>query len=229
MREQVNRPARNLSRGKALDAVQLVRSSRARTTSWPEAKASPTGRIHAAYHFSSSKLFACNRTADHTLLWGRSPHLAEARKRISARRAYVRRAGVHVARHAERRQKGNPEVEILAQSHPHAMRLCRGKSANREVTRSSKPEGKTREQGTGRSSGLPNLLPWSCPPDVRSTLRRTGIAGEVVVLQGTSNPVLSHAICVRGYARGNICSGRPDGTLRLSISRYRRSSVHRRR
>ena len=29
----------------------------------------------AADHFSSSELFACNRTADHTLLWGRSPHL----------------------------------------------------------------------------------------------------------------------------------------------------------
>ncbi len=39
-------PAFNLSLGKAFDADMLGRKSRVRSTSWPEAKASPTGRIH---------------------------------------------------------------------------------------------------------------------------------------------------------------------------------------
>ena len=129
-------PACNLSLGKALDADMLDRKSRARSTSWPEAIASSQAEYIAADHFSSSELFACNRAADHTLpngcavathslgdwtesaegdpnlLWGRSPHLAEARsgfwkgERASEGRGCFERGTLNADRKANR--KGPP-------------------------------------------------------------------------------------------------------------------------
>jgi hypothetical protein len=58
------------------------------------------------------------------LLWGRSPHLAEARKRILGRRACVRRAGLHVASGTlNARQKGKPEGSLSVQWISHGTRL----------------------------------------------------------------------------------------------------------
>ena len=47
------------------------------------------------------------------------------------------------------------------------------------------------------------------PPDVGSSPGRAGIAGEVVVSKGTFNPVLGHAIGVRGDTECYISSGGP--------------------
>jgi hypothetical protein len=44
-------------------------------------------------------------------------------------------------------------------------------------------------------------------PDVGSSLGRAGIAGEVVVLKGTFDPVLSHAIGLSGDTEGYVCGG----------------------
>lgn len=41
--------------------------------------------------------------------------------------------------------------------------------------------------------------------DVGSTLSGAGIAGKVVVLEGTLNPSLAHAIRVRGDTEGDVC------------------------
>src|SRR5271170_6500079 len=61
---------------------------------------------------------------DPNLLWGRSPHLAEARKRIPGRRACVRRAGPHVASGTlNARQKGKPEGSLPVQWISHGTRL----------------------------------------------------------------------------------------------------------
>ena len=53
----------------------------------------------------------------------------------------------------------------------------------------------------------PRLL--HSPPDVGSSLGRAGIAGEVVVFTGTFNPVLAHAIGIRGDTECYISSGGP--------------------
>jgi hypothetical protein len=47
------------------------------------------------------------------------------------------------------------------------------------------------------------------PPDVRGSLGRAGIAGEVVVFKGTFNPVLAHAIGIRGDTERYISRGGP--------------------
>ena len=53
----------------------------------------------------------------------------------------------------------------------------------------------------------PRLLHGS--PDVGSSLGRAGIAGEVIVFKGTSDPVLSHAIGKIGDTDGYVCGGGP--------------------
>src|ERR1700733_12235947 len=47
------------------------------------------------------------------------------------------------------------------------------------------------------------------PPDVRSSLGSAGIGGEVVVFKGPFNPVLAHAISIRGDTECYISSGGP--------------------
>jgi hypothetical protein len=47
------------------------------------------------------------------------------------------------------------------------------------------------------------------PPDVRSSLGRAGIAGEVVVFKGPFNSVLGHAIGMCGDTECYISSGGP--------------------
>jgi hypothetical protein len=47
------------------------------------------------------------------------------------------------------------------------------------------------------------------PPDVGSPLGSAGIAGEVVVFKGPFNPVLAHAIGIRGDTECYISSGGP--------------------
>jgi hypothetical protein len=47
------------------------------------------------------------------------------------------------------------------------------------------------------------------PPDVRSSLGSAEIVGEVVVFKGTFNPVLAHAIGIRGDTECYISSGGP--------------------
>jgi hypothetical protein len=47
------------------------------------------------------------------------------------------------------------------------------------------------------------------PPDVRGSLGRAGIAGEVVVFKGAFNPVLAHAIGISGDTECYISSGGP--------------------
>jgi hypothetical protein len=53
----------------------------------------------------------------------------------------------------------------------------------------------------------PRLLHGS--PDVGSSLGSAGIAGEVVVFKGPFNPVLAHAIGVRGDTECYISNGGP--------------------
>jgi hypothetical protein len=51
------------------------------------------------------------------------------------------------------------------------------------------------------------------PPDVGSSLGNTGIAGEVVLFEGTFNPVLGHAIGVSGDTERNVSGGGPVPVL----------------
>jgi len=53
----------------------------------------------------------------------------------------------------------------------------------------------------------PRLL--HCSPDVGSSLGRAGIAGEVIVFKGTSDPVLGHAIGKSGNTESDVGSGAP--------------------
>jgi hypothetical protein len=53
----------------------------------------------------------------------------------------------------------------------------------------------------------PRLLPG--PPNVGSSLGSAGIAVEVVVFKGPFNPVLAHAIGIRGDTECYISSGGP--------------------
>ena len=54
----------------------------------------------------------------------------------------------------------------------------------------------------------PRLLHGS--PDVGSSLGRAGIAGEVIVFKGTSDPVLSHPIGKSGDTESDVGG---DGTV----------------
>jgi len=47
------------------------------------------------------------------------------------------------------------------------------------------------------------------PPDVGSPLGRAGIAGEIVVFEGTFYPSFIHAVRVSGDTEGDVCCGRP--------------------
>ena len=150
----------------------LGRKSRARSTSWPEAKTSLRGRIHCRRPIlvildfllaigwrtihcpegvpspsSSRGEWTESVEGDPNLLWGRSPHLEEARERILGRRACVRRAGLHVARHAERqteRQTGRePACSMDLSWHEIAKRLIR------TTVSPLKSRGRTRRELTG--------------------------------------------------------------------------------
>jgi hypothetical protein len=55
------------------------------------------------------------------------------------------------------------------------------------------------------------------PPDVGSSLGRAGIAGEVVVFKGPFNPVLVHAIGIRGDTECNVSRGGPVLVLDRSL------------
>src|SRR5271170_947008 len=149
---------------------------------------------------------------------GRGPKLAlgeesaprRGAKRIPGRRACVRRAGLQVARHAEReteRQTGRePTCSIDLSWHE----IAESRSEQRCHPLNPLEERK----GTHRTEALTHgPISRLChgSPDVRSTLGRTGIAGEIVVLEGTFNPVGCHAIgksCdTEGDARGSRSIG----------------------
>jgi hypothetical protein len=53
----------------------------------------------------------------------------------------------------------------------------------------------------------PRLLHGS--PDVGSSLGRAGIAGEVIVFKGASDPVLGHAIGKSGDTESDVSGGGP--------------------
>ncbi len=67
-----------------------------------------------------------------------------------------------------------------------------------------------RYKGGAKTNGLA-ACPVSClrhgSPDVGSSLRRAGVAGEVVVLKSTFDPDLFHAIGISGNTEGDICGG----------------------
>src|SRR5271163_2160622 len=132
---------------------------------------------------------------------GRGPKLAlgeesaprRGAKRIPGRIACVRRAGLQVARHAEReteRQTGRePTCSIDLSWHE----IAESRSGQR--CRPWNPEARTTRQV--RHEALPHgpisrLRHGS--PDVGGTFGRTGIAGEIVVFEGTFDPVVAHAV-----------------------------------
>ena len=67
------------------------------------------------------------------------------------------------------------------------------------------------------------------PSDVGSAFGRTGIAGEIVVFEGTLDPVLAHAGGIRGDTEGDVRSGGstiiPDGCPETFESHIRPRSL----
>src|SRR5271163_345339 len=154
----------------------LGRKSRARSTSWPEAKASLRGRIHCRRPILVIWTFCLQSGGGPYIAWGKESAPRRGASRILGNRACVRRAGLHGARHAERQTERQTGRSLLVQLISHGTH--RADQNNDVVFRTQRKDNKASHRTEVLPHGPISRLRHGSP-DVGSTFRRTGIAGKV--------------------------------------------------